>query len=146
MLSPRHVLLYTPYQVGQLASTLGWGLVVEAIGLRASFGAAALVFSVASLPLLPHLPRCARGCARGCAGVQRGAAAHFALARRGAARRRESQVSGLVGPKGLPAADLEAWTGELALADAVPAASGSRVERGEGVACAGACLAGTADV
>ena len=38
VLSPRHVLL-TPYQVGQLASTLGWGLVVEAIGLRASFGA-----------------------------------------------------------------------------------------------------------
>lgn len=132
--------------MGQLASTLGWGLVVEAIGLRASFGAAALVFSAASLPLLPHLPRCARGCARGCAGVQRGAAAHFALAWRGAARRRESQATGLVGPKGLPAADLEAWTGELALADAVPAASGSR-ERGErGGACAGACLAGTADV
>ena len=142
--SPRHVLLM-PYQVGQLASTLGWGLVVEAIGLRASFGAAALLFSAASLPLLPHLPRCARGCARGCARVPRGAAAHVALARRGAARRRETQATGLVGPQGLPAADLEAWTGELALADAVPAASGSRVERGEGVACAGAGLAGTAD-
>ena len=63
---------------------------------------------------------------------------------RGAARRSETQATGLVGPQGLPAADLEAWTGELALADAVPAASGSR-ERGEGVACAGACLAGTAD-
>ena len=36
VLSPRHVLL-TPYQVGQLASTLGWGLVVEAIGLRADY-------------------------------------------------------------------------------------------------------------
>ena len=140
VLSPRHVLL-TPCQVGQLASTLGWGLVVEAIGLRASFGAAALLFSTASLPLLPHLPRCARGCAR----VPRGAAAHVALARRSLARRRETQATGLVGPQGLPAADLEAWTGELALADAVPAASGSRVERGEGVACSGAGLAGTTD-
>ena len=117
--------------MGQLLSTLGWGLVVEAIGLRASFGAAALLFSAASLPLLPHLPGCARGCARGGARVRRGAAAHYALARRGAARRRES-ATGLVGPKGLPAADLEAWTDELALADAVPAAA-SGCERGEGI-------------
>jgi hypothetical protein len=76
--------------VGQLVSTLGWGLVVEAVGLRASFGAAALVFSAASLPLLPHLPGGARGCARGGARVRRGAAAHYELARRGTARRRES--------------------------------------------------------
>ena len=123
--------------MGQLVSVIGWGLVVEAIGLRASFGAAALVFSIASLPLLPHLPSCARGCARGGARARRGAAAHYALARRGAARRRESTATGLVGPKGLPAADLEAWTSvipgrsdELALADAVPAAS--RCDRGEG--------------
>ena len=75
-------------------------------------GAAALVFSVASLPLLPHLPGCARGCARSCARsgarARHGAAAHYALAR-GAARRRES-ATGLVGSKGLPPADLEAWT------------------------------------
>ena len=121
--------------MGQLVSVIGWGLVVEAIGLRASFGAAALVFSIASLPLLPHLPSCARGCARGGARARRGAAAHYALARRGAARRRESTATGLVGPKGLPAADLEAWTSrrgdELALADAAPAASGC--DRGEDV-------------
>ena len=121
--------------MGQLVSVIGWGLVVEAIGLRASFGAAALVFSIASLPLLPHLPSCARGCVRGGARARRGAAAHYALARRGAARRRESTATGLVGPKGLPAADLEAWTSrrgdELALADAVPVASGC--DRGEDV-------------
>jgi|EP00908_Phaeocystis_cordata_P021515 hypothetical protein len=96
-------LLNSAMQVGQLLSTLGWGLVVEGVGLRASFGAAALVFAVASLPLVPHLPGCARGVARALRGALR----------RSVARRREA--AGLVGIKelkGLPPADPEAWAGE----------------------------------
>jgi hypothetical protein len=39
--------------LGNLTATLGWGLVVETVGLRASFGAAAGVFGLAAvLPLL----------------------------------------------------------------------------------------------
>ena len=52
--------------LGNLAATSGWGFVVEGLGLRASFSAAAAIFGLASLPLLVHTRQCARavcGCA-----------------------------------------------------------------------------------
>ena len=49
-------LLNSAMQVGQLLSTLGWGLVVEGVGLRASFGAAALVFAEPRDPEGPPRP------------------------------------------------------------------------------------------
>ena len=45
-------------QLGQLAATLGWGAVVEAAGLRNSFGAASALFGVTTLPLLLYLRTC----------------------------------------------------------------------------------------
>lgn len=58
--------------LGNLTATLGWGLVVETVGLRASFGAAAGVFGLAALvPLLTmaaQLPRRRGGASRAVCG------------------------------------------------------------------------------
>jgi hypothetical protein len=47
--------------LGNLTATLGWGLVVETVGLRASFGAAAAVFGIAAVaPVLAMAARSPR--------------------------------------------------------------------------------------
>ena len=87
-------LLNSAMTLGGLVANLGWGVVVEAVGLRHAFGAASLLFGIASLPLAAHAPACLRG---------------GAVALRCATARRAPEGTGFIGPAGLPEVDPAAW-------------------------------------
>ena len=93
-------ILNSALSFGNIGATVGWGVVVEAVGLRDSFGVAALVFAVASLPLLAYAPVCVAGAAR--AALQCAAGS-----RRWWGRRRQKDAARLVDAQ--RAVDLAAW-------------------------------------
>ena len=92
-------ILNSTLSFGNIVATVGWGVVVEAVGLRESFGVAALVFTVAALPLLAYAPGCLSGAAR--------AALQCATDGRRRWGRRKKDAARLVDAQ--PAVDLAAW-------------------------------------
>ena len=92
-------ILNSALSFGNIVATVGWGVVVEAVGLRDSFGVAALVFAVAALPLLMYAPGCVRGAASAALQCATGSRRGWGRRKRDAARLVDAQ----------PAVDLAAW-------------------------------------